>query len=442
MAAVEAQVSPSIHPPNIQEIAIKVYNFYFGYRDGDRAAFEEKFFGQHVFEDAKHRGHPPPASVQKPTVEDITALCTAVGDMFKVEPNVVQMHPPTKVVGDIHGQFFDILEMIRVCGPPVIPHGGGLRGEGLRIAGPGQFDLGQQYLFLGDIVDRGNHGLETLLMLMSFKVLNPNTMILRGNHESRGCTETYGFRTELTSKIPNMPDSFYNQILEMFWQFPLAAVINLKNPDGPVPDQFKRVFCCHGGIGPKSCSMAEINIVNRFEEIPKKIGEYDTLSDITWSDPVDEDDPAQKEKLMSGGRVCKFTFNTGRGAGAYFGKLAVEEFCKDNDVEMVVRSHELAHAGFHPYYGARVLTCWGAPNYCYRAGNLAGIVSIGDALFKRQDVATENPKYIFVEGMGSNVRSRSVPRDYNGIILFDDSLKMVKRIGSLSVNPETSQYFL
>ena len=56
---------------------------------------------------------------------------------------------PIVIVGDLHGQFYDLVHMLDKAGDPA--------------------DI--NYLFLGDYVDRGIYGLETVLCLLSIKVL-------------------------------------------------------------------------------------------------------------------------------------------------------------------------------------------------------------------------------------------------------------------------------
>lgn len=96
--------------------------------------------------------------------------------MFSAEANLVQIEEPICVVGDIHGQYADLLNMISKAGEP-----GSLN-----------------YLFLGDYVDRGIFGIEVCILLFSIKLNFPkNVVLLRGNHESRNMTETFTFRDEV-----------------------------------------------------------------------------------------------------------------------------------------------------------------------------------------------------------------------------------------------------
>ena len=67
------------------------------------------------------------------------------------------------MIGDVHGQFGDLIRIFEKCGYP---------------------DK-QNYLFLGDYVDRGKQSLETILLLLCYKLKYPESFfLLRGNHES------------------------------------------------------------------------------------------------------------------------------------------------------------------------------------------------------------------------------------------------------------------
>lgn len=91
----------------------------------------------------------------------ILAIIRIVKDIFLEEPMLLEITAPVKVCGDIHGQYYDMLRMFEY---------GGLPPE-------------SKYLFLGDYVDRGRQGIETICLLFAFKIKYPASMnILRGNH--------------------------------------------------------------------------------------------------------------------------------------------------------------------------------------------------------------------------------------------------------------------
>ena len=97
-------------------------------------------------------------------------------EIFKKEPNLVKVPEPVVVVGDIHGQYYDLVHMLNKAGDP----------------------LTINYLFLGDYVDRGIFGLECVMLLLAIKINYPKKFILlRGNHESRNMTESFTFRNEI-----------------------------------------------------------------------------------------------------------------------------------------------------------------------------------------------------------------------------------------------------
>ena len=103
--------------------------------------------------------------------------------MLSNENNLVNCSLPIKIVGDIHGQFYDLLELFRIGGDAASNH----------------------YLFLGDYVDRGYNSIETMEYLLVLKVLHPKHItLIRGNHESSQVTsvgvEASGRYTDCTTR--------------------------------------------------------------------------------------------------------------------------------------------------------------------------------------------------------------------------------------------------
>jgi hypothetical protein len=99
---------------------------------------------------------------------ELLQLCVAARQVLENDENCVKVSAPVIVVGDIHGQFYDLLELFKVCGAPPL----------------------NNFLFLGDYVDRGRHSVETICLLLALKVKHPLRMtLLRGNHETRAITK-------------------------------------------------------------------------------------------------------------------------------------------------------------------------------------------------------------------------------------------------------------
>ena len=187
------------------------------------------------------------------------------------EPNVLSVAAPVTVCGDIHGQFYDLLELFRIGGE--IPN--------------------KNYIFIGDFVDRGHDSVETFELLMLLKIKYPSHVtLLRGNHESRQITMVYGFLDEIIRKYGNPnPWSF---CMEVFDLLPLGAVIN------------GEILCIHGGLSPEIRTIDQIRTIERNVEIPVQ----GSFCDLMWSDPDNID-----TWILSH-----------RGAGWLFGSKVTKEF--------------------------------------------------------------------------------------------------------------------
>lgn len=91
----------------------------------------------------------------------ISILCHRLKDILIDEKNVRRIHAPVSLVGDVHGQFYDLLEIFKVGGE--LPY--------------------TSYLFLGDYVDRGAHSVEVITLLCLLKIKYPERVtMIRGNH--------------------------------------------------------------------------------------------------------------------------------------------------------------------------------------------------------------------------------------------------------------------
>ncbi|TKA67713.1 putative serine/threonine-protein phosphatase C22H10.04 [Cryomyces minteri] len=253
----------------------------------------------------------------------IEAICAKTKELLMKESNVVHISAPVTVVGDIHGQFFDLLEIFKIGG----------------------FVPDTNYLFLGDYVDRGLFSVETISLLVCLKLRYPHRVhLIRGNHESRGVTQSYGFYTECCRKYESA--NVWHYFTDMFDFLTLSVVIN---------DQ---IFCVHGGLSPSIHSMDQIKVIDRFREIPHE----GPMADLVWSDPDAERD--------------EFSLSP-RGAGYTFGRQVVKKFLEVNGMTQILRAHQLCNEGYQELFDRALCTVWSAPNYCYRCGNDASVLEIG-----------------------------------------------------------------
>lgn len=247
------------------------------------------------------------------------------------EPNVIYMEDPVAVIGDIHGQFYDLVHTLKI-----ITEFGRLK-----------------YLFLGDYVDRGPYSLEVMVVIMALKIFSPkNVVILRGNHETRQMASQHSFRQELINKKGNDQELF-NAFMELFDCLPVAVVLNGK------------YFCVHGGLSPQILRVEDINRFDRKVEVPLA----GPMCDLLWSDPIDREDGHVEEVWRT---------NKTRGVAYFFGIAATLPFLQANRLKTVLRAHECVFEGYkHFTWGQSepvVSTIFSAPNYTDYYQNLASVL--------------------------------------------------------------------
>lgn len=260
------------------------------------------------------------------TEREVRILCQKIKEVFSQESNVESVSSPVTVAGDVHGQFYDVLELLKKGGP--IP--------------------GTKYIFIGDFVDRGAHSVETISLLFLLKVAHPDSIwLLRGNHETRVITQSYGFYDEIKKKYGN--SNVWNYFVEAFDYLPLGAVV-----DG-------QTLCIHGGCSPDLQTIDQIRAIDRKMEPPNE----GPFADLLWSDPI--------ENSSSTG----WTINA-RGAGWLFGSRVVREFNHLNGLKLIARAHQLVQEGFKFSFSPEdsLVTVWSAPNYTYTCGNEASIMKL------------------------------------------------------------------
>ncbi|ELR05906.1 hypothetical protein VC83_06645 [Pseudogymnoascus destructans] len=343
----------------------------------------------------------------------VRELCYKARELLVEEGNVVTVTAPVTICGDIHGQFHDLMELFRVGGD--VPD--------------------TNYLFMGDFVDRGFYSLESFLLLLCLKVRYPDRMtLIRGNHESRQITTVYGFYDECLRKYGSA--NVWRYCCDVFDYLALGAIvlnasatlqpndkipirpqapeitntedydeadieIEVLNSEGGILHRFPRkgskrndvlvrtppasttptktgppgsgasahsngtsgnnstaVFCVHGGLSPLAETLDKIRLIDRKQEVPHE----GSMCDLLWSDPED----------IQGWGLSP------RGAGFLFGASTVQNFNHANNISMIARAHQLVMEGFKEMFDNTIVTVWSAPNYCYRCGNVAAIMELGE----------------------------------------------------------------
>lgn len=275
------------------------------------------------------------------TESEIKSLCQTGIELCSKEDNVLALQPPITICGDLHGQFWDLLEIFRIGDLPPYTN----------------------YLFMGDFVDRGYNSVETFLLLLALKVRYPSRVaLIRGNHECRHVSQIYGFYDECFRKFGTV--NVWNYCIEVFDTLALSAVVGGK------------FFAVHGGISPALQTVGSIANLDRRLEVPVE----GPMCDLLWSDPDDIED---------------WAIST-RGAGYTFGEEPVKKWNHTNNFSMIIRAHQLINEGYRFMFNERLVTVWSCPNYCYRCGNVASILELDENLKPEYKIFTEAPSKVRV----------------------------------------------
>ena len=151
----DKETKPMQKRPRSESDAIKKQEYK------DKLSMTKTWIIEEVIEDMKNKNYISKLSLLK-IILDVTKI-------NMVEPSLIDISikktETFNICGDIHGQFYDLLNIFKLYGYP---------------------SENNQYLFNGDFVDRGSFSVECLITLLCFKLLYPKHFYLaRGNHESR-----------------------------------------------------------------------------------------------------------------------------------------------------------------------------------------------------------------------------------------------------------------
>jgi serine/threonine-protein phosphatase PP1 catalytic subunit len=267
----------------------------------------------------------PITSKNQLTQEEIKFLCTKSLEIFMEEPVLLEVSAPVNICGDTHGQYNDLLRLFEFGGRPPKTN----------------------YLFLGDYVDRGKNSVETMGLLLAYKIKYPkNFFLLRGNHESEIINHVYGFFDECKRRY-NI--KIYKLFSDCFNWLPISALVDDK------------ILCMHGGLSPDLTSLDKIRKIVRPTEVPDK----GLLCDLLWSDP-------DRNAQGWGGNE--------RGVSVTFNEKTVEDIVQKLDIDLVCRAHQVVENGYEFFADKKLVTVFSAPNYCNQFDNHGAMMLVDENL--------------------------------------------------------------
>ncbi|KAJ6818077.1 serine/threonine-protein phosphatase PP1 [Iris pallida] len=259
------------------------------------------------------------------TEAEIRQLCVTSKEAFLAQPNLLELEAPIKICGDIHGQYSDLLRVFQYGGIPPQAN----------------------YLFLGDYVDRGKQSIETICLLLAYKIKYPvNFFLLRGNHECASINRIYGFYDECKRRF-NV--RLWKVFTDCFNCLPVAALVD------------EKILCMHGGLSPSLKNLDQIRNIARPVDVP----DQGLICDLLWSDP---------DKDMDGWG------ENDRGVSHTFGPDVVSEFLQKHDLDLICRAHQVVEDGYEFFAKRQLVTIFSAPNYCGEFDNAGAVMSVDDTL--------------------------------------------------------------
>ena len=238
---------------------------------------------------------------------------------------LLELEAPIKICGDVHGQYYDLLRLFEYGGYPP---------ESI-------------YLFLGDYVDRGKQSLETICLLLAYKIKFPeNFFLTRGNHECASINRIYGFYDECKKRYSI---KLWKIFTDCFNCLPVAALLDDK------------ILCMHGGLSTELEKVEQIKLLVRPSDVP----EQGLLCDLLWSDPEENPDG--------------FGPND-RGVSVTFNSVVIDNFLKANDLDLICRAHQVVEDGYEFFGNRKLVTVFSAPNYCGEFDNSGAMMTVDENL--------------------------------------------------------------
>lgn len=225
----------------------------------------------------------------------------------------------------MHGQYYDLLRLFEY----------------------GSFPPEANYLFLGDYIDRGKQSIESVCLLLCYKIKYPeNFFMLRGNHECAQINRIYGFYDECKRRYSI---KLWKIFTDVFNCLPVSALID------------EKILCMHGGLSPELKNLEQLRNIMRPTDVP----DTGLLCDLLWSDP---------EK-----GVDEYGEND-RGVSFTFGETVVRKFTQKHDLDLICRAHQVVEDGYEFFSRRQLVTLFSAPNYCGEFDNSGAMMTIDDTL--------------------------------------------------------------
>lgn len=287
----------------------------------------------------------------RPNKNAVEKLIEETQKILSKEPSILNLTAPIKIFGNINGHFSSLISIFESFGYPDDSFGDIERND---------------YLFLGDYVDRGSQSLDVICLLFALKLKFPEQIfLLRGHHEDILVNSVLGFGEECEIKLKEDikdKNSIFMKINNLFQYLPFAAVVG------------KNFFCVHGGIGQTVELINDIGKISRPFQIShdsnKMSNEQIIVNELLWTDPLISKNMQEKEDKAS-----RSLFGCPEIRSQKFSIQRTNKFLETNNLSMMIRSHEFIKDGYENQE-KKIITFTSCFDYCGVYKNAGGIIYI------------------------------------------------------------------
>ncbi|CAJ1356106.1 unnamed protein product [Effrenium voratum] len=256
--------------------------------------------------------------------DQLMILCYYAKEQMLKEPTLLELSPPLVIVAHLTGRLDQLNKIFDSCGD--VPE--------------------TKYLFLGNLVDRGQQGLDVLVLLLSLKLRHSSRLhLLRGRHECGSISRIYGFYDECKKRSDV---KVWRAFINFFDAMPICALIN------------HRIFCVASGLSPELQDLEQIRQLRRPMDVP----DMGLLTDLLWSDP---------EKEVTGWN------DQDKGVSYTFGADVVQKFLKDHDLDLIVRGNQVVEEGYE-YFAERLVSLFSVADFCGEFDNIGAVMLVDENL--------------------------------------------------------------
>lgn len=259
-------------------------------------------------------------SLNAPPKNEVIDKLLEAADKLRREPPIVEVNAPSLVIGDLHGDCDSLTAALELISQYCVEC--------------------KSIVFLGDYVDRGPNGLCVIDVIASLYVNSDIRVVpLRGNHETKLLSSSYGFLDEIKHKYPNGWRDIFNAALKFFGQLPYVVIISQK------------ILALHGGLPSGVTNVRDLTGLKKglIDINPRETPiEYQ----IVWNDPAEG--------------ILGFVPNK-RGYGSYlFGPDITTRFLKRNSLNLIIRGHTPQLKGYAYYHNKKILSIFTCKYYGFK----------------------------------------------------------------------------